>query len=72
MLFRSVDATAAAVKHITVEVQPQNEVHKVDLPIEVQPASDGWMDDEGNDPDNLDEGTADIPERLTEEEKKAA
>lgn len=67
-----VDAIAAAVEHITVEVLPQNEVHKVDLPIEVQPASDGWMDDEGNDPDNLDEGTADIPERLSEEEKKAA
>ena len=67
-----VDATAAAVEHITVEVLPQNEVHKVDIPIEVQPASDGWMDDEGNDPDNLNEGTADIPERLSEEEKKAA
>ena len=67
-----VDATAAAVEHITVEVPPQNEVHEVDLPIKAQPASDGWMDDEGNDPDNLDEGTADIPERLTEEEKKAA
>lgn len=66
-----VDAPAA-VEHITVEVPPQNGVHKVDLPIEVQPASDGWMDAEGNDPDNLDEGTADIPERLTEEEKKAA
>ena len=67
-----VDATAAAVEHIMVEVQPQNEVHEVDLPIEAQPASDGWMDDEGNDPDNIDEGTADIPERLTAEEKKAA
>lgn len=67
-----VNATAAAVEHITVEVLPQNEVHKVDLTIEVQPASDGWMDGEGNDPDNIDEGTADIPERLSEEEKKAA
>lgn len=67
-----VDATAAAVEHIAVEVPPQNEVHEVDIPVEVQPASDGWMDDEGNDPDNVDEGTADVPERLTEEEKKAA
>ena len=66
------NAASVAVEHITVEVPPQNGVHKVDLPIEAQPASDGWMDDEGNDPDNLDEGTADIPERLTEEEKKAA
>lgn len=66
------NVAAAAVEHITVEVPPQNDVHKVNIVIEVQPASDGWMDDEGNDPDNLDEGTADIPERLTEEEKKAA
>lgn len=50
----------------------QNEVHKVNIPIQVQPVSDGWMDDEGNDPDNLDEGTADIAELLTGEEKKAA
>lgn len=67
-----VDAAAAAIEHITVEVQHPNEVHEVNVTAEVQPASDGWMDDEGNDPDNLDEGTADIPERLTEEEKKAA
>lgn len=67
-----VDATAAAVEHITVEVQPQNEIHEVNVPVEAQPASDGWMDDEGNDPDGLNEGTADIPERLTAEEKKAA
>lgn len=66
------DATAAAVEHITVEVPPQNEIHEVNVPVEAQPASDGWMDDEGNDPDNIDEGTADIPERLTAEEKKAA
>lgn len=64
-----VDATAAAVEHITVEVPQQNEVN---VPVEAQPASDGWMDDEGNDPDNIDEGTADIPERLAAEEKKAA
>ena len=57
---------------VEVTIPPQNEVHKVDIPIEVQPAADDWMDDEGNDPDNLNEGTADIPERLTEEEKKAA
>lgn len=67
-----VDATAAAAEHITVEVPPQNEVHKIDIPIEGQPASDGWMDDEGNDPDSIDQGMADTPELLTEEEKKAA
>lgn len=66
------DAAAAAVEHITVEVPPQDEIHEVNVPVEAQPASDGWMDDEGNDPDNIDEGTADIPERLTAEEKKAA
>lgn len=68
-----VDATAAAVEHqVHINVQLKNEVHEVNVQVEVPPASDGWMDDEGNDPDNLDEGTADIPERLTEEEKKAA
>lgn len=66
------NAASVAGEPITVEVPPQNSAHKVDVPIEVPPASDGWMDDEGNDPDNLDAGTADIPERLTEEEKKAA
>lgn len=65
-----VDATAAAVGHITVEVPPQNEVHKVNVPVEVQPASDGWMDDEGNDPDGINQGMADTPDLLTEEEKK--
>ena len=39
---------------------------------EVPPATDDWMDGDGNDPDSLDQGTADIPELLTEEEKKAA
>lgn len=67
-----VDAVAGAVEHLTVEVPPKNAVHEVDLPIEVQPASDGWMDGDGNDPDNIDQGTADIPELLTEEERKAA
>lgn len=68
-----VDATAAAVEHqVHIDAQLKNEVHEVNVQVEVPPASDGWMDDEGNDPDNLDEGTADIPERLTEEEKKAA
>lgn len=32
----------------------------------------GWMDADGNDPDNINQGTADTPELLTEEEKKAA
>lgn len=68
-----VDATAAAVEHqVHIDAQLKNEVHEVNVQVEVPPASDGWMDDEGNDPDNIDEGTADIPERLTEEEKKAA
>ena len=57
---------------VEVTIPPQNEVHKVDIPIEVQPASDDWMDDEGNDPGSINQGTADIPELLTEEEKKAA
>jgi len=59
-------------EHITVEVPPQNEVHKIDIPIEVQPATDDWMDGDGNDPDSIDQGMADTPELLTEEEKKAA
>lgn len=66
-----VDATAA-IERVTVEIAPKNEVHEINIPIEVQPVSDGWMDDEGNDPDNLDKGTADIAELLTGEEKKAA
>lgn len=66
-----VDATAA-VEHITVEVPPQNDVHKIDIPIKVQPASDGWMDADGNDPDSINQGMADTPELLTEEEKKDA
>lgn len=68
-----VDAVAGAVEHqVHIDVQPKNEVHEVNVPVEVQPATDDWMDGEGNDPDNIDQGTADIPELLTEEEKKAA
>lgn len=67
-----VDAVAAAIEHITVEGRQQNEVHEVDIPVEVQPASDDWMDEDGNEPDNLNEGIADIPVRLAEEEEKAA
>ena len=68
-----VDAVAGAVEHqVHIDVQPKTEVHKVNVPVEVQPATDDWMDGDGNDPGNLDQGTADIPELLTEEEKKAA
>lgn len=68
-----VDAVAGAVEHqVQIDVQPKNEVHEVNVPVEVQPATDDWMDDNGNDPDSIDQGTADIPELLTEEEKKAA
>lgn len=66
------DAVAGAVAHLTVEVPPKTEVHEVNVPVEVQPATDDWMDGDGNDPDNIDQGTADIPELLTEGERKAA
>lgn len=66
------DATSAAIKHLTVEVAPQNEVHRVDIPIEVKPASDGWMDEYGNDPEDIDLGMADIPILLSDEQRKAA
>ena len=56
-----VDATAAAVEHqVHINVKLENKGHEVNVQVEVPPASDDWMDDEGNDPDNLDEGTADI------------
>ncbi len=65
-----IDATAAAVEHITVEVPPQNEVHAVNVPAQVEAVE--WMDADGNDPDSINQGMADTPELLTEEEKKAA
>lgn len=68
-----VDAVAGAVEcQVHIDVPPKNEVHEVNVPVEAQPATDGWMDGDGNDPDNIDQGTADIPELLTEEERKAA
>lgn len=68
-----VDAVAGAVEYqVHIDVPPKNEVHEVNVPVEVQPATDGWMDADGNDPANIDQGTADIPELLTEEERKAA
>jgi hypothetical protein len=68
-----VDATAAAVEHqIHIDVQLKNEVHEVNVQVEVPPASDVWMDEDGNEPDNINQGIADTPELLTEEEKKAA
>ena len=38
----------------------------------VQAEAGEWMDADGNDPDSINQGMADIPELLTEEEKKAA
>ena len=68
-----VDATAAAVEHqVDIYVQLKNEVHEVNVQVEVPPASDVWMDEDGNEPDNINQGIADTPELLTEEEKKAA
>lgn len=68
-----VDATAAAVEHqVHIDVQLKNEVHEVNVQVEVPPASDAWMDEDGNEPDNINQGIADTPELLTEEEKKAA
>ena len=68
-----VDAVAGAVEYqVHIDIPPKNEVHEVNIPVEVQPASDGWMDGDGNDPDDINQGTADIPELLTEEERKAA
>lgn len=64
-----VDATAAAIRHITEEVPPQNEGHEVAMPIEAPPASDGWMDADGNDPEGLDHGTADLPALMDPSEK---
>lgn len=67
------DAVAGAVEHkVRIYAPPENEDPEVNIRAEAQPATDDWMDDDGNDPDNLDQGTADIPELLTEEEKKAA
>jgi hypothetical protein len=68
-----VDATAAAIEHqVHIDVQLKNEVHEVNVQVEVPPASDVWMDEDGNEPDNINQGIADTPELLTEEEKKAA
>lgn len=65
-------ATRAVECQVHIEVPPKNEVREINIPVETPPAIDDWMDDDGNDPDSLDHGTADIPVLLTEEEKKAA
>lgn len=58
--------------NVEVVVPPKKEVHEVNVPIEAQPASDGWMSDDGNDPVGIGASMADVPVYLTEEEKKAA
>lgn len=65
-----VDAVATAVEHVTVEVPPQNDAHEVNVPVEVDVRE--WMDEDGNDPDDINQGMADTPELLTDEEKKSA
>lgn len=57
-------------KVVEVTVPPQNDVHEVNVPAEVEAGE--WMDADGNDPDDINQGMADTPELLTEEEKKAA
>lgn len=57
-----------AVEHqVHMDVPPEDEDHEVNILAEGHPATDDWMDADGNDPDSLDQGTADIPERLAEE-----
>lgn len=65
-----VDTIATAVEHIMVKVSPQNVVHEVNALVQVEVGE--WMDADGNDPDAINQGMADTPELLTEEEKKAA
>lgn len=48
----------------------KNDVHEVNVPVQVEAGE--WMDADGNDPDSINQGMADTPELLTEEEKKAA
>lgn len=55
---------------VRVNVPPQNDVHEVNVPVQVEAGE--WMDADGNDPASVDQGVADTPELLTEEEKKAA
>lgn len=53
---------------VEVIVPPKNEAHEVNIPVQVEAGE--WMDADGNDPDGINQGMADTPERLTEEEKK--
>jgi hypothetical protein len=53
---------------VEVTVPPQNDVHEVNVPVQVEAGE--WMDADGNDPDDINQGMADTPELLTEEEKK--
>ena len=55
---------------VEANVPPQNGVHEVNVPVQVEAGE--WMDADGNDPGGVDQGVADTPELLTEEEKKAA
>lgn len=47
----------------------QNDAHEVNVPVHVEAGE--WMDADGNDPDSINQGMADTPELLTEEEKAA-
>lgn len=66
-----VDTTTAAVAHIEIPETTvvQNNVDEVNVPVQVEEGE--WMDADGNDPDRIDQGMADTPELLTEEERKA-
>lgn len=65
-----VNAVAGAVEHqVQIDVPPKNEIPEVNVPVEAQPPSDGWMDADGNDPEGISAGIADIPQMA---EKEAA
>lgn len=55
---------------VEVTVPPKNDIHEVNIPVQVEAGE--WMDADGNDPDGINQGMADTPELLTEEEKKGA
>lgn len=54
---------------VEVTVPPKNDVHEVNVPVQAEAGE--WMDADGNDPDSINQGMADTPELLTEEEKAA-